>query len=461
MEKDKKIGIYALLASCLGVFYGSYSANVASVALPKMALAFGLNNILQNWVSLSFILTMAVFTVPLGKICGKYGVKKTFIYSCILFLVGTIGTALSNSAILLFAFRILSGIGAAGLSVDTPLIIAEVVSPENRGKAFGINLACVYLGIALAPFLGGVLIYDFGWQSIFWVMVPFVLLNIIVLLLIPNDWYEGVNDIFDWKGSIVFAMGIIMFIYGFSNVTSPIGLILAIIGVVLLILFIKTELKVPDPILKMSLYKNKRFLSSNLASLLSYVATFAVTTILSYYLQYIMGWNTLQTGLLVAISPVLMAVSSPLAGYLSDKVDPQKLTTLGMGLVTIGLFILIFLNKNIPVPVLVLSLCFQGIGYGIFASPNNNTIMSSVPAEDTPMASSSLATMCVMGETISMTVFTVICAIIMGDVVIAVANFPELIFSIKITFIIVTIISILAAYASYIGVKSKDKLIQS
>ncbi|MDD4594482.1 MAG: MFS transporter, partial [Methanobacteriaceae archaeon] len=81
MEKDKKIGIYALLASCLGVFYGSYSANVASVALPKMALAFGLNNILQNWVSLSFILTMAVFTVPLGKICGKYGVKKTFIYS--------------------------------------------------------------------------------------------------------------------------------------------------------------------------------------------------------------------------------------------------------------------------------------------------------------------------------------------------------------------------------------------
>ena len=156
-----------------------------------------------------------------------------------------------------------------------------------------------------------------------------------------------------------------------------------------------------------------------------------------------------------------MAVSSPLAGYLSDKVDPQKLTTLGMGLVTIGLFILIFLNKNIPVPVLVLSLCFQGIGYGIFASPNNNTIMSSVPAEDTPMASSSLATMCVMGETISMTVFTVICAIIMGDVVIAVANFPELIFSIKITFIIVTIISILAAYASYIGVKSKDKLIQS
>lgn len=93
-------------------------------------------------------------------------------------------------------------------------------------------------------------------------MVPFVLLNIIVLLLIPNDWYEGVNDIFDWKGSIVFAMGIIMFIYGFSNITSPIGLILAIIGVVLLILFIKTELKVPDPILKMSLYKkNKRFLS--------------------------------------------------------------------------------------------------------------------------------------------------------------------------------------------------------
>ena len=96
MDENRKTGILALIASCLGVFYGTYSANVASVALPKIALTFGLSNILQNWVSMSFILTMAIFTVPLGKLCGKYGVKKTFLYSCLLFLVGTIGTALSN-----------------------------------------------------------------------------------------------------------------------------------------------------------------------------------------------------------------------------------------------------------------------------------------------------------------------------------------------------------------------------
>jgi MFS family permease len=458
MDKKRKTEILALTASCLGVLYGSYSANVASVALPKIALTFGLSNILQNWVSLSFILTMAIFTVPLGRVCGKYGVKKTFLYFCLLFLAGTIGTALSTSATILFLFRILGGIGAAGLSVSTPLLITDVISPENRGKAFGINLACVYIGIAMAPFLGGVLTYDFGWQSIFWIMVPFIILNMIVLLLIPDEWYKGKEAHFDWKGSIIFALGIIMFIYGFSNIVTITGLIIAIIGIILLITFAKIELKIEEPIFKMGLFKNKRFLSSNLASLFSYIATFAVTTILAYYLQYIMGWNSAQTGLLLIISPILMALSSPLAGYLSDHVDPQKLTTLGMGLVTIGLFILIFLNKNTNVYILILSLIFQGLGYGIFASPNNTTIMSSVPEQDTPMASSALATMCTMGETLSMTIFTVIFAIFMGEVVINPSNFPQLIISTKITFIILVIASIIAAYASYIGVKSSDKL---
>ena len=115
MDENRKTGILALIASCLGVFYGTYSANVASVALPKIALTFGLSNILQNWVSMSFILTMAIFTVPLGKLCGKYGVKKTFLYCCLLFLVGTLGTALSNTIPLLYLFRVIAGIGAAGL----------------------------------------------------------------------------------------------------------------------------------------------------------------------------------------------------------------------------------------------------------------------------------------------------------------------------------------------------------
>lgn len=458
MDENRKTGILALIASCLGVFYGTYSANVASVALPKIALTFGLSNILQNWVSMSFILTMAILTVPLGKLCGKYGVKKTFLYSCLLFLVGTIGTALSNTIPLLYLFRVIAGIGAAGLTVDTPLIISEVISPNNRGKAFGINLFFVYLGMSLAPFLGGVLTTDFGWQSIFWVMVPFIILNMIVLLIIPDEWYKGRGDSFDWKGSIVFALGIIMFIYGFSNIISLYGLIFAIIGIILLVGFAKLELNLEQPVFKIGLFHNKRFLSSNLASLLSYVATFAVTTVLAYYLQYIMGWSAAQSGFLLVISPLIMALSSPISGYLSDKVDPQKLTTLGMGLVTIGLFILVFLTKTTPVYLLIISLLFQGLGYGIFASPNNNTIMSSVPENDTPMASSALATMCTIGETLSMSVFTVIFAIFMGNVVISASNFSGLILSTKAIFIILTVVSIFAAYASYIGVKSQDKL---
>ena len=173
-------------------------------------------------------------------------------------------------------------------------------------------------------------------------------------------------------------------IYGFSIFNTLSGFIITILGVCLLILFGKIELNSKYPAYDIKLYKNKKFLSSNIASILSYVATFVVTTIVNYNFQYVRGFDSQISGLLLITFPLLMAIVAPMAGKLSDKIDPQKISTIVMIIVTIGLVLLIPLNKDTSLVIILISLALQGLGYGLFASPNVNTIMSSVPPKDTP-----------------------------------------------------------------------------
>lgn len=127
------------------------------------------------------------------------------------------------------------------------------------------------------------------------------------------------------KGSIVFAIGILLLIYGFSIFNTAIGFIITVAGVLLLILFGKIELNSKYPAYDIKLYKNKKFLSSNIASILSYIATFVVTTIVNYNFQYVRGFDSQLSGLILITFPLLMAIVAPAAGKLSDRIDPQKL----------------------------------------------------------------------------------------------------------------------------------------
>lgn len=458
MNSNKNREIIIIIVASLSAFYGAYMGNVTPVALPKMAEIFGLSNIMQNWVTNIFLLTMGVLAIPLGKLCSKYGVKRTFIYSVILMLIGTIGTPLSHTIEELLIFRVIQGIGGAGLCVDSMLIIAEAINPEKRGQALGITVSFTYIGIALAPVLGGTLTYNFGWESIFWAMIPFIILNLILLFTIKEDWFKYKEEKFDLKGSVVFAIGILLLIYGFSIFNTLSGFIITIVGIGLLILFCKIELNSKYPAYDIKLYKNKKFLSSNIASILSYVATFVVTTIVNYNFQYIRGFDSQISGLILITFPLLMAIVAPMAGKLSDKIDPQKISTIGMIIVTIGLILLVPLNKDTSLVIILVSLALQGIGYGLFASPNVNTIMSSVPPKDTPMASSAVATMRILGQTLSTGILTVIFAIYMGNVLIQPSNYPQLISCSQITLGIITIISAICFIVCHLGYKSKDKL---
>ena len=419
---------YIILACSISTFLTGFSSNAISVALPQIASTFVFNNILQNWVPNAFFLTVAILSVPLAKICSDYGLKKSFVISLIVFLMGAILSVVSLSGEMFFISRIIQGIAAGGIYVTSVTIMVNQVSPKRRGRALGMNVAAVYIGLSLAPVLGGILTHNFGWESIFIFTIPFLLLNILIAhFKIPEDKKTINNEPFDKVGSILYMLGIGLIIFGFSSLNDSFGLITLVIGIILLSGFFIYDHYHEFPVFNVKLFQNHKFLSANLASLISYIATILVTMVLNYHLQYIRGMNSQSAGLILIVTPLLMAIVAPQSGKLSDKINPQKISALGMGLVTIALFIFSFLDEGMSIYLLIFAMVLQGIGYGLFSSPNTNTIMSSVPPKETPAASASLSTMRVIGQTLSIAMVTVIFAIVIGSGDIVPSVYPQLI----------------------------------
>ena len=277
------------------------------------------------------------------------------------------------------------------------------------------------------------------------------------LLKIPQEWKTYENDKIDKIGSIIYASGILLFIYGFTTLITLTGKILTLLGIVLLIIFAYYELKQKTPVFNMNLFKNKKFTSSNIAALCSYLAIMVVTTILNYHFQYVRGWNAQMSGLILIITPIIMAIMAPNSGRLSDKIHPQKLAALGIGIAAIALFILTFLTGTTPLYIVVIAMILQGVGMGLFSSPNMNAIMSSVPPKDAPTASASQATMRTIGQTMSLGLLTLIFAWIMGNLQLSTQYSTMIVQSSQIICAICTFACVLAVFASLVGVKSSDK----
>jgi len=440
-------------------FITAFSTSAIAVAIPSIAHQFVIDAVLQNWLATSFLLTIAVFSLPFGKLSGKFGLKKFFILGIIIFILGSIGASFAFSAYSLIFFRIIQGIASAMLNVAGFALVTEALPPKERGKGIGLTISSVYIGLTLAPVLGGILTQNLGWQSIFYVIIPLLFIPLILALWkVKKEWITSKEDSFDFVGTIVYSVGILLFMYGFTILNQINGIILATLGIALLIGFVIWELRHKFPIFNFHLFKNAKFSSSTLAALISYLATFAVTYVLSYHLQYIEGLTTQMTGLILIVTPALMAIIAPFSGRLSDKFEPQKLSAIGMGFVTLGIFLLTFLREGTPLTLIITAMVLQGIGYGIFSSPNTNSIMGSVPRNLAPIASAAVSTVRVIGQTMSLGMLTVIFAIVMGSVQIIPEHFPHLSQSLQITCIISCLLCFAAVFISLIGVKSNVKM---
>ncbi len=438
-------------------FFTVFAVNAVTIVIPSIASEYGMSNIIQNWVTIIFLLVVAVLSVPAGQISAKFGLKKVTNISIVLFIIISVVNVLVTTQEQFLACRFILGISLAFINVTSMAMIVSAFPPEERGKALGINITGVYVGLSLSPVLGGILNYNLGWRSVVLFGVPFLFVILALLLTkIDEEWISFKGIPLDIKGSLTYGIGMVLFMYGFTILNTQLGIVLTILGILILIIFGLIELRREYPVFNINFFKNHKFLSANFASLCAYLATYAVTTILNYHLQYIKGFDSQTAGLILLVAPLCQVVLAPIAGRLSDKYVPQILAAIGMALGTISLFLFSSLNGQSPLEFLILSMIIYGIGFGLFSPPNTNVIMGSVPPKDTSVASAAVATMRTVGQAMSMGILTLVFAFVMGNVPIIEQYYPLLISSCQITCLICVVLCIASVFASLVGFKSTN-----
>lgn len=450
MVDDRDTKSSALIVTTASSFLTPLALATVPVALPSIGSFFKIDVMLLGWIATSYILSAAIFLVPLGKIADMYGRKKIFLIGTLIFTLTSFFLGISNGPYMLIVFRIFQGIGGAMIFGTAIAILSSVFPPGERGKALGINVAGVYLGLSIGPFLGGVLTQNLGWRSVFLLNCPLgIFIAILTAIKLKGEWADAKNDSFDFLGSLIYSIMLLCIIYGFSNIRTDRGMILMITGILVMVTFVLWETKTKNPIIEMKLFiTNKVFTMSNLAALLNYSATFAVGFILSFYLQYIKSLSPQSTGIVLVSQPIMQAILSPLAGKLSDRIEPRIVASTGMALTASGLFLLSFIQNDTNIMYIVISLIILGCGFALFASPNTNAIMSSVENRYYGVASSMLATMRLLGQLFSMGVAMLIFAIYMGHVEISHAHHVQLLQSTKTAFLVFGVLCIFGIFIS-------------
>ncbi len=399
-------------------FLTPFMLSAVGVALPAIGREFSATAVQLGLVETVYIFAFSLFLIPAGRLGDIYGRKRIFTIGILVFTAGTVLISLAFTIESFIGFRFIQGCGGAMISGTSVAILSSVFPPANRGRAMGIIVGCVYLGLSLGPVLSGFMVTHLGWRWIFYlgVLVELFCLCLTVLKL-KGEWAEARGERFDYVGTFLYIISLFCLIYGTLNQKEGgIYLVFMASGALGFLIFLAFEYRCSSPILDVGLVvRNRVFAFSNLATLINYAASFGIAFFFSLYLQVVRGYSPQSAGWILIIQPVFQAVLSPFFGRLADRVSPAGLATCGMALCTLSLGMVSQVHAETPMGVIVGMLALMGVGFSLFSSPNTTTVMGSVPPKSFGIASSFLATMRTMGMLCSMTIITLVFKHIMGD----------------------------------------------
>jgi EmrB/QacA subfamily drug resistance transporter len=447
-----KIQITVLAIVAFSSFMSTFLISSINIALPAIEKDFGLDAVTLSWVITAFLLSTAMFLLPVGRWGDLTGIKRVYKIGIVLFTVSSLLSGFAVSGYWLIFFRFLQGIGAAFSSTTGAAILVAEFAPKYRGRVLGIGVSAVYLGLAFGPFFGGFLTQYLGWRSIFFFSSGFgFVATILAFLFLGNDDLEKTsNKKIDLKGTVFYMLGLVALTYGAARIPALYGWLMMGAGIVLLIVFWIIETNSIRPVLETKLFtRNRLFAFSNLAALINYSATFSIIFLLSLFLQKVKGLSPRDAGTILVAQPIVMAIFSPFAGRLSDRIQPRYLATIGMTICTLGLAAFAFLSESTPIWAIVFLLFWVGLGFALFSSPNMNTIMSSVDKNQLGLASGSAATMRVVGQIASMTIATIFFAILFQKQSVEVVSNVIFLKALRMGFITSAIIAVTGIYFSF------------
>lgn len=375
-----------LIITVMVIFMATLDASIVNVALPVMAINLNVSTGTIAWVVSAYLIVIAATILLFGRLGDIKGRTNIFKIGLAVFTIGSLLCAISNSLIFLLSARIIQAVGAAGVMANSQGIVTEVFPPNQRGRALGITGTFVALGSLAGPAVGGLITAYTSWQYIFWINIPIgIVMFILGLRLLPKG-EKRVNEKIDLPGAIIFILAIVplfaaldqgQFI-GFGN---PFIIVCLAVSVIALIAFIFVEKRAKQPLLDLTIFKNKWFSVSILCGFLTFVAMFCSVIVQPFYLENVLKLDTATTGLFMTIYPLIVAVVAPASGYLSDKIGSEILTLAGLILTSIGLFLLSTLTAERTLVAMAFFIAAMSLGNGLFQSPNNSLIMSTVPRE--------------------------------------------------------------------------------
>jgi EmrB/QacA subfamily drug resistance transporter len=439
-----------LLIAAVASFLTPFMSSAVNVALPVIGRQFGMNAISLSWIATAYLLAAAICLVPIGRLADIHGRKRIFSIGLVVYTSSSLLAAVAPSGWFLILARVVEGAGAAMIFGTGTAILTSVFPPQERGRALGINVAAVYLGLSLGPTIGGLLTQELGWRSVFLVNVPLgTLIFILIATMLHGEWAEARGETFDLAGSLLYGASLMVLLIGVTRLPSPLGFALIAAGLLGAVLFVLWELRTASPVLDIRLFRrNRTFALSNLAALINYSATAGVGFLMSLYLQYIKGMTPRQAGLVLVAQPVVQALFSPLTGRLSDRVEPRLVASAGMALTAVGLVSLTQIDAATPIERIVISLVLLGLGFALFSSPNINAIMSSVQRRFYGVAAGTQGTMRLIGQNLSMGIVTLVFALIIGQAEIGPHNHPQFLSSVRTDLVILSALCVGGILAS-------------
>lgn len=399
-----------LLTTSLASFLTPFLSSTISFGVPKIGEYFLLSFYDAALLPLIILIPLAAFMLLFGKISDSIGRIKFFRIGLIVIFLSAVSSFYSRNFFELLFSLLALGIGAALIGTNSTAIVGFAFAEKGRGLALGVNAMAVYLGLTLAPFLGGFLIEFFGWRSIFLATFPIPILSLLISFSSMSGLEPKVPRVkLNLLGSVLFAAMMILattylsfgYLLGFLRAFP-----LAALSVLFLIFFLIDEKKSRSPVVPFNLLKgNRTFVASNVTAFLNYAATFSVVFVFSIYLQVIMQISPFQSGLLLLPEPIFMVVLSPVSGKLSDSIGSRTIASIGMAIIGFA-FLSFFLTVSPSKIEVIILLAILGIGFAFFSAPNTNSVMGSVDRDSTGIASGFLGTMRFTGQLASIILAT-------------------------------------------------------
>lgn len=432
----------AVITASFGSFLAPFMVSGLIVALPAIGNEFALDAVSLSWLTSVFFMSSAAFLIPVGRLSDIWGIKRVFRAGTLLYAFTAAACGIAPDFFVLLGGRFLAGVAGAAVFSTSIALITFAVPAHERGRAIGINVTAMVTGFSLGFLAGGFLTFYTGWRTIFLIVIPVAVIPALMSTRIPGECALAAHRKPDLPGMILASSGILLLMAGLSAVTTLPGMAAFLGGCLLTGAFIFAELRNVSPMLDIRVLSGNRvFILANITDFLYFAGGFASIFLLSLYLQTIRGLDPRFAGIFLLVQPVMMSFAV-YGGKLADRFRPWKVAGAGAALSVLPIAYFIFLDENTPLAAIFIALAVLGIGVALFQPSVAKAVVSSVNPDFYGLASGTVETMRLTGNTVSTAFSSIGFALLLGTSVVTREGSAQFILVLHLLFVIYTLVSL-------------------